>query len=196
MITDDLKSAYNRTKWSLVVRGLFGIALGIFIVSRPLDSVAALALVIAIWALAEGIVKIVHAVDLRSVAPHWWVLLLSGIVSILFGIAALYYYPGLSLTFAVVWTALWLLTAGVLGVYIAIRERSANLSWGWTIAFGLIAIVAGVVAVMYPSITLASLISLIAAFGIVGGSALLIGAGRMQSVGRDMKSAIRSPLRT
>jgi hypothetical protein len=49
---------------------------------------------------------------------------------------------------------------------------------------------------MYPSITLASLISLIAAFGIVGGSALLIGAGRMQSVGRDMKSAIRSPLRT
>jgi uncharacterized membrane protein HdeD (DUF308 family) len=124
------------------------------------------------------------------------VLLLSGIVSILFGIAALYYYPGLSLTFAVVWTALWLLTAGVLGVYIAIRERSANLSWGWTIAFGLIAIVAGVVAVMYPSITLASLISLIAAFGIVGGSALLIGAGRMQSVGRDMKSAIRSPLRT
>jgi uncharacterized membrane protein HdeD (DUF308 family) len=96
----------------------------------------------------------------------------------------------------VVWTALCLLTAGVLGVYIAIRERSANLSWGWTIAFGLIAIVAGVVAVMYPSITLASLISLIAAFGIVGGSALLIGAGRMQSVGRDMKSAIRSPLRT
>jgi hypothetical protein len=36
-----------------------------------------------------------------------------------------------------------------------------------------------------PGITLASLISLIATFGIVGGIALVIGAGKMQSVETD-----------
>src|SRR6266700_2209839 len=159
MITDDMKAVYNRSKWALVVRGLFGIALGIFIIARPLESVAAFALVIAIWALADGIVSLVHAFDLRSVAPHWWVLLLAGLVSMLFGVAALYYYPGLSLTFVVLWTALWLITAGVLGVYVAIQERNAKLSWGWTMVFGLVAIVGGVLAAMYPGSTLAGLIS-------------------------------------
>jgi uncharacterized membrane protein HdeD (DUF308 family) len=196
MITDDLKSVYNRGKWALVVRGLFGIALGIFIIARPLDSVAAFALVIAIWALGDGIIRMVHAFDLRSVVPHWWVLLVAGLVSTLFGIAALYYYPALSLAFVVVWTALWLITAGVLGVYVAIQERNANVSWGWTMVVGLVAIAGGVLAVMYPGITLTGLISLIAAFGIVSGVALLIGAGKMQSFERDVSRAVRNPVRT
>jgi uncharacterized membrane protein HdeD (DUF308 family) len=193
MISDEVRSLYNRSKWALVVRGLLGIALGIFIVSRPLDSVAALALVIAIWALADGVVNMVHAVDLRSIAPHWWVMFLAGVVSTLFGIAALYYYPALSLSFAVVWTGLWLITAGVLAAYIAIQERNAHLSWGWTMAFGVIAILGGILAFMYPSITLAGLISVLAAFGLVGGIAMLIGAGKMQSFQNDLGRAIHKP---
>jgi uncharacterized membrane protein HdeD (DUF308 family) len=196
MITDDVKSVYNRSKRALIVRGLFGIALGIFIIARPLDSVAAFALVIAIWALGVGIVSMVNAFDLRSVAPHWWVMLLAGVVSTLFGIAALYYYPGLSLTFVVLWTALWLLTAGVLGVYVSIQERNANLSWGWTMVFGLVAIVGGIFAIVYPGITLTGLISLIAAFGIVSGVVLLVGAGKMQSFERDVNRAVHNPVRT
>jgi uncharacterized membrane protein HdeD (DUF308 family) len=196
MITDDMKAVYNRGKWALVVRGLFGIALGIFIIARPLDSVAAFALVIAIWALGDGIVTMVHAVDVRAVAPHWWVLMLKGLVSAVFGVAALYYYPGLSLTFVVMWTALWLFTAGGLGVYVASQERQAKLSWGWTMVFGLVAIGAGVLAVAYPGITLAGLISLIAAFGIVSGMALLVGAGKLQSFESDVNRAVRNPVRT
>ena len=123
-MSNDIKTLYNRVKWGLVIRGLFGIALGIFIIARPIESVAALALVIAIWALIDGIVNIVHAFELRAIVKHWWVPLLSGIVSVLFGVAAFYYYPGLSLTFAVIWTAMWLFTAGALGIYVAVQERS------------------------------------------------------------------------
>jgi uncharacterized membrane protein HdeD (DUF308 family) len=196
MITDDMKSVYNKSKWALIVRGLFGIALGIFIIARPLESVAAFALVIAIWALGDGIISMVHAFDLRSVAAHWWVLLLSGIVSTLFGIAALYYYPALSLTFVVLWAALWLITAGVLGVYVAIQERNAQLPWGWTMAFGIVAGIGGILAVMYPAGTLAGVVSLIAAYGIISGVALLIGAGKLRSFERDVDRAVRNPVRT
>lgn len=181
-MSNDIKTLYNRVKWGLVIRGLFGIALGIFIIARPIESVAALALVIAIWALIDGIVNIVHAFELRAIVKHWWVPLLSGIVSVLFGVAAFYYYPGLSLTFAVIWTAMWLFTAGALGIYVAVQERSLGVTWGWTLVWSIIAIVGGVLAIMRPGITLVSLVSLIAGFGIVGGIALLVAASRMQSV--------------
>lgn len=180
-MTTDIKSQYAAAKRGLVIRGLFGIALGIFIILRPAESIAALALVIAIWALGDGIVSIVHAFDLRGVVEHWWSMLLSGIISAGFGMAALYYYPVLSLTFAVYWTSFWLIMVGVVGIYASMQERTMGVSWGWTLAFSIIAIAGGVFAVLRPGITLASLISIVATFGIVGGIALVVGAGRMQS---------------
>ena len=195
MVTDDIKAAYNRGKWALIVRGLLGIALGVVIFTKPLASVAAFALVVAIWALADGLVSIVHAFDLRKVATHWWVMLLSGLVSVAFGVFALYDYPILSLTFAVVWTAWWLITAGLLGIYTAVQERKAELPWGWTLTFGIIALAAGVLAIVYPGITLAALMGTIATFGIVGGIAMLVGAGKMQSLQHDVRDALGTPSR-
>jgi len=189
MISEDIKSAYNRTKWSLIFRGLLGITLGVLIIWKPIPSVEVFALVIAIWALADGLVNIVHALDLRRVAKYWWALLLAGIVSTLFGLAAFYYYPALSLSFAVVWTAVWLITAGLLGTYVAIQERNAELSWGWTLTFSLIALAAGILAIVYPGITVATLMSLLAMFGIFGGIALLVGAGKMRSAQQDVRGA-------
>jgi len=181
-MSNEIKSLYNRVKSGLVIRGLFGIALGIFIIARPIESVAAFALVIAIWALVDGIVRIVHAFQLRDIVKHWWALLLSGIVSVLFGVAAFYYYPALSLTYAVIWTAMWLLTAGIIGIYVSVQERNIGVSWGGTLAWSIVAVVGGVFAVISPGITLVGLIGLIATFGIVSGIALLVAAGRMQSV--------------
>ena len=189
MISEDIKTAYNRAKWALVFRGLLGIVLGVLIITRPIASVEVFALVIAIWALADGLVNIVHAFDLRRVAPYWWALLIAGLISTAFGLAAFYYYPALSLSFAVAWTALWLISAGALGIYVAIQERNANLSWGWTLTFSLVALAAGVLAIAYPGVTVATLMSLLATFGILGGIALLVGAGKMGSVQQDVRQA-------
>jgi hypothetical protein len=46
-------------------------------------------------------------------------------------------------------------------------------------------------AIVYPGITLVGLISLTASFGIVGGIALLVGAGKMQSIERDVQRAVQ-----
>jgi uncharacterized membrane protein HdeD (DUF308 family) len=193
MLTDALVSAYHRSKWALILRGLVGIALGIFILVRPLDSVAAFALVVAIWALVDGIVNIVHSFELRAVLPYWGLMLLAGIVSVLFGVAALYYYPALSLTFAVMWAALWLITGGALGIYIAMQARKAELPWGWTLTFGIVTVACGGLAIMYPGMTLAALMGIFAAFGIVGGIAMLVAAGKLQSFEHEVKTTLRSP---
>jgi drug/metabolite transporter (DMT)-like permease len=160
-----------------------------------MDSVAALAHVIVFWSLFDGSVSIVRSIQLRGIVGHWWALLLGGIVSVAFGVAALYYFPGLSLTFAVLWTAYWLIVTGLVAVYISFQERSLGVSWGWTLTFGIVAVAGGVVALMNPQATLATLLGVIAGFSFISGVVLLIGAGRMQSFQGGVKRAMASPAR-
>src|SRR2546421_3663545 len=157
---DDVKRMYRLTWWALMLRGLLSLAVGVFIFARPLESVAAFALVIAFWALFLGFVDIVHAFQLRGMMQHWWVLLLAGFVGVGFGIAALIYYPTLALTFAVVWAAWWLLVTGILGIYVALQLRRGGVGWGWAVAFGVLSVVAGGFAPFLPPATPAALIGL------------------------------------
>ena len=191
MATDLIQSVYRRTWWSLVLRGLFGIALGAIIIWRPMESIASFALVIAIWAMVSGITQIVHAIELREVFPQWWVMLLGGVVSVAFGAAAVYYYPGLSLTFAIVWTAWWLLLTGGFTIAVAMQERSLGLPWGWTFVLGLLGIVTSALAFMNPPVTLAAIMGLIAGFAIVSGVTLLAGAWKLASAKDAVTSALR-----
>jgi uncharacterized membrane protein HdeD (DUF308 family) len=190
MATDLIQSAYRRTWWALVLRGLLAIAVGVVILWRPVESVAAFALFIAIWALFNGIVQIVHSFNLRPVFDRWWVLLVSGVVNAVFGIAALYYYPGLSLALAVTLTAWWLLVTGGLAIYAAMVERQMGVSWGWTLAFAILSIICGVLAIMNPPTTLAALMGLIAGFAIVAGVVHLIAAYRLSSFKREVSRVV------
>jgi uncharacterized membrane protein HdeD (DUF308 family) len=190
MLSDAIHHGYTRVRAGLLLRGLIALALGIFILARPLDSVAAFALVVAIWALVSGIAQIVDAVELRSAWSNWWVLLLGGIVSVGFGVAALYYYPALSLVFAVVWVSYWLLLSGVVGIYIAMQERKMHTAWGWTAAFGAISVLAGVYALLVPPATLVALMGLISAFAIVGGILLLVAFFKIGAAKTDLASAV------
>jgi uncharacterized membrane protein HdeD (DUF308 family) len=191
MASDIIRSAYQRAWWALVLRGLFALAIGVFILWRPMDSIASFALVIALWALFSGIIQVVPAIELRSLFAQWWMLLVSGLVGVAFGIAALYYYPGLSLAFAVVWATWWLLVTGALAISAALVERRLGLSWGWTLAFGILAVVAGVFAIMAPPVTLAAIMGLIAGFGLVSGVVLLVGAFKLSSAKAEITSTLR-----
>jgi uncharacterized membrane protein HdeD (DUF308 family) len=175
-----------------VLRGLLGLTLGILILWRPLDSIAGFALAIALWAIFSGTVQLVHAFELKPLFSGWWVTLVSGIVSVGFGFAALYYYPALSLTYAVVWTAWWLLFTGGLAIYAAVQERRLELPWGWTLTFGLVSIATGVFALLYPPATLAAIMGLIAGFGIVSGVTLLVGAFRLSAAKQEVTTTLRS----
>jgi uncharacterized membrane protein HdeD (DUF308 family) len=181
-VIDDVKRFYRLTWWALMLRGWFSIAVGIFVFVRPLESVAAFALLIAFWAIFGGLVEIMHALQLREMMKHWWVLLVAGLVGVGFGVAALVYYPGLALTFAVVWVAWWLTLTGVLGLYAAIQLKRLGMDWGMPAAFGAISVIAGVFALAAPPATLAAIMGLIAGFAIVGGIVLVAGAFRLRSI--------------
>jgi uncharacterized membrane protein HdeD (DUF308 family) len=190
---DTLRQQYHRTQWRLIIRGLLALAIGIFLIARPIASALILALVIAIWALVHGITDIVHAFDLRPLFRGWWVLLLGGLAGVVFGVLALYYYPGLSLVLVVVLFGLWLFISGIFGVYLAVEEKRAGLQWGWSLAWGLLSVIAGIAALIYQGITLAAVLVLIAVFAIVSGVLQLVAAFRLRSVAHRVTAAVGRP---
>ena len=193
MITDTVRHAFRQIWWSLVIRGILALALGVLILARPFDSIAAFALVIAMWALVSGITEVVHAIELKPFFSRWWIVLFAGLVSIAFGVAAFYYYPGLSLAFAITWVSLWLAFSGILGIAVAIEQKRSELPWGWTLAWGILSVGASMIAWLSPPTTLAAIMGLISGFAIVSGIALLVGAMRLRSLERTVKQVVGHP---
>jgi len=189
-ILDEIRAKHRRIWWTFVLRGVLGVTVGVLILLLPLESLAALALVVAIWALLSGVAEMIHAVHIRSVFKSWWTLLLGGLVSIAFGAAALYYYPVLSLVFITVWVGLWLATSGVLGIYSSVKMKRAGLAWGWPLTWGVLSVLASIVAFLEPPATLAAILLLLAVYALVSGVALLVAAWRIRSLATRTEALI------
>ncbi len=106
----------------LLVTGLFSIAIGIVAFIAPGITAIILVYLIAVRAIIEGIAEIAGAVSMRNVIEHDWLVGVSGIISLLFGmLLAIFPRTGV---FAVLF---------VIGFY-ALFSGAALLARAWTIA--------------------------------------------------------------
>ena len=102
--------------------GLLGIAVGAFTFLLPGMTALILLLTIGGWAVAIGVLQIVGAIRLRKEIDNEWLLILSGVVSVLFGVAIVA-QPGAGAV-ALVWLiGAYAIIAGVLYIGLAFRLR-------------------------------------------------------------------------
>jgi uncharacterized membrane protein HdeD (DUF308 family) len=87
---------------SLVIVGILGIAAGVVTFLWPGMTALVLLLFIASWAVLMGVFQIAAAIRLRKHIEHEWLLALSGVVSILFGVRLMFLQP-VAGALAVVW---------------------------------------------------------------------------------------------
>jgi uncharacterized membrane protein HdeD (DUF308 family) len=114
----------EREHWGLLLLGgLLGIGVGILTFLVPGITALALLFYIAIWAIATGVLEIVTAIRLRKEIAGEWLLILSGLASVVFGVI-LMAQPGVG-ALAVLWLiATYAIVFGVLLVILAFKARS------------------------------------------------------------------------
>jgi uncharacterized membrane protein HdeD (DUF308 family) len=113
---------------------------------------------------------------LRSMAEHWWLMLLRGVAAIAFGILSLV-WPGLSaLTLVLLWGA-YTLADGIFALAAAIMGKGGATSSRWWLAFtGVLGIAAGLIAFFNPGLAGSILLIFIAIWAIAIGAVSIVGA--------------------
>jgi uncharacterized membrane protein HdeD (DUF308 family) len=108
-------------------------------------------------------------------SDSWWAVGLRGILGILFGLICLL-TPGLAVEVFVILFAAYMLVDGVFAIAAGIKAARNGERWGLLILEGIVDLAAGLVAVLWPAITLVALIWIIAVWAIVSGALMLSAA--------------------
>jgi len=159
--------------WLLLLRGLAAIAFGVIAFFWPDITLVALVYLFGIYAIADGLVAIGAAFNaMGDAGPRWW-LGLSGVVSILAGLAA-FFYTGITAWVLLVFIAVWAIIIGLTLIWGAIELRKIS-DDAWLLGLiGALAVAFGVILIAKPSAGALALVWVIGWFGIMFGS-LFIG---------------------
>ena len=112
----------------------------------------------------------------ETLVQNWWLFTLRGVLGIIFGILALI-FPGPTILSLVLLFSAYMLVDGIFGIISAVRAiRRKEDRWGLLIFEGLLSVATGILAFLWPGLTVVAFVWLIAAWAIVSGG-LMTAAG-------------------
>lgn len=129
------------------------------------------------YAAPPGTVRMRPMLD--DLARNWWVILLRGILSLIFGVLT-FVWPGITLAVLVALYGAFALVDGVLAIVAAIRGGTPAPRW-WLALVGVFGIAAGVLTAVWPQITAFVLLFFIAAWAIAMGVMQIVGAIKLRN---------------
>jgi len=109
-------------RWWLALVGVFGIAAGVLTVLWPQITALVLLMFIAAWAIATGVMQIVGAIKMRHEIEGEWLLIASGVLSVLFGLL-LVAWPGAGALAMILVIGAYAILFGILLIGFSLRLR-------------------------------------------------------------------------
>ena len=116
----------NRTRhdrwWSEILIGLAGIVAGILVIAWPDVTAVAAMYFLAAWMVVTGVIGIVYALRVRQEISNEWLIIITGVISVMLGIY-FFAFPGdgaLSLIWVI---GIYAIIVGVLLVIFSFRAR-------------------------------------------------------------------------
>lgn len=125
-IVSAIRAAHGHRRWgAFLLEGIVGIIAGLFMLFLPAVSLAILIYVVAAWAVVTGILEIAAAIRLRTHVPGEWLLILTGIVSVVFGVIV-FAMPLVGAIAIAFWLGAYAFIFGILMLVLAFRLRSLH----------------------------------------------------------------------
>ncbi len=174
----------RRIAFGIGTRGALGLVFGIVLLAFPSISLRALVLVFGAYAFIDGIVMIGTAVGGPVVKNRGW-LALHGVLSVATGVLV-WAWPGISALALLYVIGAWALGIGALQVGMSFGTLVRSEDRAMLVLNGLIGIAFGTIMFVSPGAGALALLSLIAAFAIVVGIALMATAVRIWNGGRKV----------
>jgi uncharacterized membrane protein HdeD (DUF308 family) len=104
-----------------------------------------------------------------ALITNWWALVLRGLAGIAFGILT-FAWPGITLLALVLLFGAYALVDGVVSLTGAIRAMGRHERWGVLVMEGITGILAAILTMVWPGITMVGLVFLVAAWALVTGA--------------------------
>lgn len=107
-------------------------------------------------------------------ADNWWAVGLRGLLAVLFGVAA-FAVPGAAMLALVLVFAAYSVADGVLNIVLAVRGARKGERWGLLLLNGLFGVLVGVLAAIWPGITVLAFVLMVGVWALISGG-LMLGA--------------------
>ena len=111
------------SRWLLLAEGVLGVLAGLVVFFWPGMTAMVLLFLISAWAILTGLLKVFMAIGFRRKVENAWLMGLSGVLSILFGVV-LAVLPGAALLSLVWLVGIYALIFGAVLIVLGFRARS------------------------------------------------------------------------
>jgi uncharacterized membrane protein HdeD (DUF308 family) len=158
--------------WSLVIRGLAGILMGVITFAWPGITLAALVLLFGAYSLIDGVFSVVGAVKAARAHERWGTLVLSGVMGIAAAVITVV-RPALTALALIYLIAAWAVVTGILEIVAAVKlRRYIDKEWLLALA-GICSVVFGALVMITPLAGALVIALWIGAYALVSGVILV-----------------------
>jgi uncharacterized membrane protein HdeD (DUF308 family) len=170
----------QRNWWIMALRGLLAVIFGLIALLAPGIALLAFIYVFAAYALVDGGIAVITAIQERELLDRWGWILFEGILSLLAGLIA-FANPGLAALVLLYIIAAWAIVTGIMEIVTAFAIRDL-VSQEWVLALaGTLSVVLGILLFLFPGAGILSILWLVGIYGIVFGLLFLVRAFQLRS---------------
>jgi len=170
------------SNWDMfLVRGILAILFGIATLLMPGITLIVLVVLFGAYALVEGVILSILAFKNRTNDSSWWLMLLTGLVSIAAGVVT-FAWPGITTVSLFYVIVAWAIVTGISEVIYAIRFRK-EIEGEWLLVLdGILSVAFGVLLIAQPIPWALAVLWLIGVYAIAYGVMLVVLAFRLRKL--------------
>jgi uncharacterized membrane protein HdeD (DUF308 family) len=170
------------SNWDMfLVRGILAVLFGLATLLMPGITLGVLVALFGAYALVDGVILSILAVKNRKNDTDWWLMLLTGLVSIAAGVAT-FVWPGITAASLFYVIVAWAIVTGIVEVVYAIRFRNA-INGEWLLVLdGVLSVAFGILLIAQPTAGALAVLWMIGVYAIAYGVMLVVLAFRLRNL--------------